>query len=310
MAALQSKDGAIRGEAAVACARMAAAGKGKCAPEVITTLGDIAGREVVRIAMVIDGDAMRANTLANSLQGAGIMPTVSNSGALGLSMLRRMPGVDAIVIADQLPDLTTAQVIDDIRADSAYAKTPLMLLSSAENAGEPYGDRIQGVLAQPGDVTALTGALDANVGSDRARADALAVQAADALASLAGVQDIRSAVPGLTRTLAARSDAVVVPAARALGIAGGAEQVAPLAAVVADGNRSEGARTASAYAIASIVGRGNAVSGEVVKSLDDVAHSDAPLGVRQAAAAALGNMNMSHSDRAQHLMPHGATTQG
>lgn len=304
-AALRSGDGAIRSEAAVACGRMSAAGKGKCPPEVLGELGEIAGREVVRVAVVIDGDSARANAAANALRAAGIMPSVANSGALGLSMLLRMPGADAILIGDQLPDVTPSQVLEHVRDDPTFAKTPVMLLSSVENAAEPYGDRIQGVLADANDVSAVKGALDANMGTDRARADALSVQAAEVLASLAGSNDIRSACAGLGRTLANRSDAVVVPASRALAVAGGAEQLGALVAVAVDGNRSEAARAAAANAAAAILGRGASAPAEVVTSLHELSRSDAPLTVRQAAGAALGNLNLSHSERAAHLLEHG-----
>jgi CheY-like chemotaxis protein len=301
MAALKSNDGAIRSEAAVACGRMSAEGKGKCPAEVITQLGDIAGREIARVALVIDADAARSAAVAKALQAAGIMPTVANNGAMGMSLLRRLPGVDAVLLADKLPDVTSAQVLEEVRSDPATAKTPVLLLSGAENAAAPYGERIQGVIAKPDDVTAVTGALDKSLGTERARADALSVQAAGVLASLAGSNDVKAAVPGLSHTIASRPDGVTVPAANVLAIAGGPEQVDALVAVVADGNRSEAARAACAHAVASIIGRGATPSAEAIKALHDAAHSTAPLSVREAAAAALGNLNLSHEDRAAHL---------
>ena len=294
-AALASKDGAIRSEAAVALGQMATWGKGAASADVVAALGEVAGRQVVRLAYVIDADAARGQAVTGALSAAGLMVNASQSGVIGLASLRRMPGLDAVVVSDSLPDVAAQQVIDEIKAEPAFAKAPIFLVSSnPEAAAEAFGDTVAGVLANPADVSAVTAAMS-EMGSERDRADALAAEAAGLLATLAGTgTNIAPAADALAGALG-RKDAVALGAAYALCSAGNACHVAALAAVAADGARAEGVREAAARACSSIFARGGA-AGEAAATLAGVAHSDAPISVRKAAAQAVGNL--SAADRA------------
>ncbi len=294
-AALASKDGAIRSEAAVALGQMATWGKGAASADVVAALGEVAGRQVVRLAYVIDADAARGQAVTGALSAAGLMVNASQSGVIGLASLRRMPGLDAVVVSDSLPDVAAQQVIDEIKAEPAFAKAPIFLVSSnPEAAAEAFGDTVAGVLANPADVSAVTAAMS-EMGSERDRADALAAEAAGLLATLAGTgTNIAPAADALAGALG-RKDAVALGAAYALCSAGNASHVAALAAVAADGARAEGVREAAARACSSIFARGGA-AGEAAATLAGVAHSDAPISVRKAAAQAVGNL--SAADRA------------
>jgi CheY-like chemotaxis protein len=294
-AALASKDGAIRSEAAVALGQMATWGKGAASADVVAALGEVAGRQVVRLAYVIDADAARGQAVTGALSAAGLMVNASQSGVIGLASLRRMPGLDAVVVSDSLPDVAAQQVIDEIKAEPAFAKAPIFLVSSnPEAAAEAFGDTVAGVLANPADVSAVTAAMS-EMGSERDRADALAAEAAGLLATLAGTgTNIAPAADALAGALG-RKDAVAMGAAYALCSAGNASHVAALAAVAADGARAEGVREAAARACSSIFARGGA-AGEAAAVLAGVAHSDAPISVRKAAAQAVGNL--SAADRA------------
>ncbi len=293
--ALASKDGAIRSEAAVALGQMATWGKGTAGADVVAALGEVAGRQVVRLAYVIDADAARGQAVTGALSAAGLMVNASQSGVIGLASLRRMPGLDAVVVSDSLPDVAAQQVIDEIKAEAAFAKAPIFLVSSnPEAAAEAFGDTVAGVLVNPADVSAVTAAMG-EMGSERDRADALAAEAAGLLATLAGTgTNIAPAADSLAGALG-RKDAIAMGAAYALCSAGNASHVAALAAVAADGARSEGVREAAARACSSIFARGGA-AGEAAAMLVGVAHSDAPISVRKAAAQAVGNL--SAADRA------------
>lgn len=295
-AALASKDGAIRSEAAVALGQMATWGKGAAGADVVAALGEVAGRQVVRLAYVIDADAARGQAVSGALSAAGLMVNGAQSGVIGLASLRRMPGLDAVVVSDSLPDVAAQQVIDEIKAEPAFAKAPIFLVSSnPEAAAEAFGDTVAGVLANPADVSTVTASMGESMGSERDRADALAAEAATLLATLAGTgTNIAPAADALAGALG-RKDAVAMGAAYALCSAGNASHVAALAAVAADGARSEGVREAAARACSSIFARGGA-AGEAAAMLAGVAHSDAPISVRKAAAQAVGNL--SAADRA------------
>jgi DNA-binding NarL/FixJ family response regulator/tetratricopeptide (TPR) repeat protein len=295
-AALASKDGAVRSEAAVALGRMATWGKGAASAEVVRALGEVAGRDVVRLAYVIDADATRGQAVAGALSAAGMMVNSSSNGVVGLASLRRMPGLDAVVVSDSLPDVAAQQVIDEIKAEAAFARAPIFLVSgNPEAAKEAFGDTVAGVLENPADVSAISAAMSESMGAEREKADALSAEAANLLATLAGTgTNIASAADALAGALG-RKDNVAVGAAYALCSAGKDAHVAALAAVAADGARSEAVREAAARACSSIFARGG-VAGEAAAVLAGVAHSDAPVAVRKAAAQAVGNL--SAADRA------------
>jgi HEAT repeat protein len=290
VAAMNCRDGAIRAEAAIALGNMATWGKSKADAALVEALAAVASREIVRLGFVIDSDASRAETVSKALGGASMSVSSAQSGILGLAMLRRMPGVDAVVIADSLPDVTAHQVIDEIRSEPGMASTPIFLVSADPAAAEAaFSGKVNGVLPAPNDVAAVGTAIAGTQGAERTRAEALAGQAASLLAHLAGTGTPipASAVNALQGALG-RSDAVAVSSAYAIACAGGAGQVAALAGVLGDTARSEAVREAAGHALASIFGRG-APAGDSRAGIEAVVNSDAPLAVRKAAAQALGN---------------------
>jgi len=187
-------------------------------------------------------------------------------------------------------------VIDEIKAEAAFAKAPIFLVSSNPDAAkEAFGDTVAGVLADVNDVSAVTAAMSGSMGADRERADRLAGEAANVLATLAGTGTNLGSVNDALAGALGRTDNVAIGACYALCCGGNAGHVAALAAVVADNGRSEMVREAAARACSSIFARGGA-AGEAAGMLAAVAHSDAPLAVRKAAGQALGNL--SAADRA------------
>lgn len=301
MAALGSGDGAMRSEAAVALGRHAVASRSAANPAVIAALGEAAGREVVRTVCVIEPRAAVRDAALAELAKLGFAAHGVERGANALGLLHRVPGVDAVVVAESLPDLTTFQVIDDLRAETRYASTPIFVLAdNADAAKELYGERATGVVGAS-DLSQLTAAVGGLTG-DRALADALATQAAGVLGDIAaGGGDISAAVPGLLATLTNREDGVTTAALATLGRVGGSPHVAAITSIVADGARSEAARTAAANALAAIFARGATASADEMTALAGAIRSDAPAGVRNAAARAMGSLRLQADVRAEML---------
>jgi HEAT repeat protein len=299
--ALESPEASLRGEAALAMAKILTRNAAKAGNKVVGALGEAAGREIVRMGAVIDGDPARAQTVASGLAGLGVTAQVWNRGAQALAMLRRVPGLDVVLVSTSLPDLTTFQVIDDVRSDARFEKTPILVIAAGDSgtAEELFGDKTQGIVADPADLSAVASAMEGELGGDRARADALSAQAAEALASLAmGGSDTGPALEGLTRTLASRPDRVILPAMQALRVAGTQAQVPALTTLLADGARSEESRIAAGRALAAILARG--AQGDEA-ALTAVMDSDAPTAVRRAAALALGSQQLGPARRAELL---------
>ena len=306
-AALRSGDAALASEAAIATGRMCLAGKARADFELVAALAAVAGRTSVRIAVVIDADAGRAASMADALANEGVSVTTLGSGAEGLGLLRRVAGVDAVIVADRLPDLTTHQVIDEVSTGTRTASAPILVVSDdTEAAGELFGDMASAIIAA-GDAAAVIEAMSESLNSDRAQADRLAAQAAHILAGLAAAgQDISGITDALANALAGRPDNVTIPAAKALGIAGRADHSGALLALLGDSARSDEARAAAGFAAAAVFQRG-AMSAEAVEFLMGVIHSDASLAVRKSAYAALGSLDLTPAQRAELLTTAGHT---
>ena len=299
--ALASDDGAVRSEAACALGQIALRTGSVPSPRVIELLGEAAGREIVRLGAVVDADATRALALVGALEERGVLASHWPSGSQALSMIRRSPGLDVVLVADSLPDVTTAQVIDELKADERTMNVPVILIAkSAEDAASTYGDKIAGAVTTAGDLAAVETVLAKELSGDRALAEDLARRSAEVLAHLAygGRIDLSAAVAGLGTAIGSRPDPVAIPLMQAVGQGGGPGQVDGLVAILGDEQRSEQARAAAADAIAAILGRHpNGISPEGAARVQAVASSTAPLAVRDAAARALALVQLDPAAR-------------
>ena len=143
MAALNSGDGALRSEAAVAMGQIAHREKSGLSEAAINSLGEAVGREVLRIAVVIDSDKERGASITAALSGGGMLAHHWDSGARGVALLHRVPGVDVIVLADTLGDLTAAQVLEEIAADDRTASTATASAAHAASAHRRLGRQLR-----------------------------------------------------------------------------------------------------------------------------------------------------------------------
>lgn len=296
-AALMGGGASMSGEAAVAMAHIAGRTQTGASSDVVAALSTAAGRRVVKVAVVIDGDAQRAGAVIAALEGQGVLGQHAGSGIQGLVMLGQLAGVDAILVGDDLNDVTTDAVIVQIRENPAYESTPTFLLTANEDLSDAYGDRIQGAFAGADGIDALSEVFEAKLDDSRARADALSARAAGALAALAssGRTDVSGAMSGLLAAIDGRRDEVAVPALAALGTIGDAGAVQAILAVLT-GDGSDAARMAAADAIGAIGSR-TALGADVQAAVTSVLNSDAGLGVQSAAARAVGRMQLGDADR-------------
>lgn len=296
-AALASDDGAMRSEAAVALGHIAVRGHSVPNGSVIQGLAEAAGRDIMSLGVVIDADPARGAAIAEALAAKGMLVNRWDTGATGLALLKRVPGVDVIVLAGTLPDLTADQVLYEIETDERTAETPVILIDDSD----AYSDRVEAIISGAGEVDTIMAAIEADQASDRARADALAARAARTLSALAssGRANLDGTVEALAGTLAQRTDNVTIPAMHVLGQVGGVGQLGDLQALLSDSDRTDEARIAAADAMAGIAGRLNLGGTEgIIASLGEVMSSDASLAVRVASARALGAMAITDDQRA------------
>ncbi len=298
-AALVGGGASMAGEAAVALANIAARTQSGTSSDVVSALSTAAGRRVVKVAVVIDGDAQRASALISALDAQGVLGQHAGLGTQGLVMVAQLGNVDAILVGDDLSDLTTDAVIAGIRQHPALENTPTFLLTANEDLSDAYGDRIQGAFAGADGIDALSSVFEAKLDDSRARADALAARAAGALSSLAasGRTDVSSAVSGLMNAIDGRRDGVAIPALAALGTIGDSNAVQGMMAILSNGDASDAVRAAAADAIGAIGSR-MALSGDVQSAVNAVLGSDASLELKSAAARAMGRMQLDGAARA------------
>ncbi len=301
-AALKCSDGAISSEAAVAMAQIASRSGGTINAEVVAMLGAATGRESLRIALVIDGDEGRGAAVAGALTKNNVHANRWTSGAKALGMVHRAPALDVVVVADSLSDLTTAQVIDEIRANERFANTPIIVATAdADGTAATYGDRIQGTLGSAEDMSSVMQALAGELTGDRALAETLAARAAAALAHVAGKSDISGAYAGL-HAATKRADSIAIPAMHALGAGGCAQCSSVLMAVLADSARSEDARVTAGSALSDVLSRtGGQLSADDMTALQGVVNGDATPMIKAAAARAFGNLAIDAGARAKLL---------
>ena len=295
------RSGAVRGEAAVAIGTLLVKNGGAADAETVGALTEAAARQVLQIAVVIDANAARRESFAGALAERGVHVNAWSNGVRGLTSLRAVPGVDVILVADQLPDLTIYQVVDAIRRDPRLASTPILVIPSDAAADDSlYGGKVNGIVTSVAAMEALDQALEASMNPERELANDLAVRAAGTLQSLSLTgSDLSASADALAGTLADRPDGVVAPALGALAAMGGSAHVLAITAVLTDVERSEEVRTRAADALGAIFSRTGSSDGATVEALRTVATADGSLALRTAIARALGRLNLSKEMRAE-----------
>jgi CheY-like chemotaxis protein len=305
-AALASSDGALRSEAAVALGTIAVHGGAAAGENVVNILAEAVGREVSRVALVIDADAERAAKIGAALGQSGVYVTTMGKGTLGLLQARRAAGLDVILLAESLPDITTAEVLDQLKADERLANVPVVILAAkAEDAAATYGDKIKGAITNAEDMKPVQDALSASMTGDRALAEDLGGRAATTLGNLCHSGHCTCSPAILTAVgsaLTNRPDSVSVPALGVFASCGSAEQVPAIVAILADEARSEAVRAAAGGALAGILGRdGSAASAEALDKVGTVAVSAAAVSVKEAASRVIALAKMDPAARAAIL---------
>jgi HEAT repeat protein len=297
--ALSHTSGAVRGEAGVALASIAVHNAGAVSDATVAALTEAAARDVLQIAAVIDGDEARRVSIGRALESRGLLVNSWPSGAHGLAALRTVPGVDVVLIADRLPDLTLDAVLYELSADPRTESTPVLVISSSADA--EYGDGVAGVVRSAADVDTVESALEGGMNRDREQANELAARAARALWKLASRgADLSGTADALASTLASRPDDVVNASLGALGLVGGDAQVEAIAGVLSDSGRSEDVRVHAANALAGIFGRGaGGAPTSTVADIQGVATSEDSLAIRLAAARALARVDLPAEMRAE-----------
>ncbi|MBX3461590.1 MAG: HEAT repeat domain-containing protein [Planctomycetes bacterium] len=301
LAALQSSDKRIQYAAAESLVVASGGARVPQQERVVAVLADAVGEEAVRTIHVI-APSLDSAAAVQASSGVRGMAVEANANAIGgMRSLLVNPNVDVVVINEILPDRMPEDVIGNIKKDPRLANTRIVVIAKdVEAAQARFGDGV-GVVQAPltGEtlVAAVNTALEGVSSPAGERAEAYATKASNALLAIARQKgSIAGALGNLAKQLD-RGDAVSVPAARALGLAGGPVELSSLAVALGNGGSVE-RRTAVAEAMGNILARIDACPQDAIQALVAVVDSDAEVGLRTAAAVALGKSKLEAQWRA------------
>lgn len=276
--ALNSEIPSVSHSAAIALAH-----QGDYSAAVTDNLASALSLDAQRMVHILDGNADRAQALADALTASGVDVMVANDGANGLVNMHLGLNVDAFVIADPLPDLYAGRVVSSIRMDSRFGSTPVFVLGN-DNTGEMDANVVDSV-----DAATVTGAFQ-DLDAQRERYIAIASSAAKALAHAAHDGQVGGASNAMISALG-RDDSIAKYAAIGLGFSGDSSAAPALLAVVENTSRSAEVRAAAAGGLANLFARtGVAVDSAALQSA--MTEGDAKLS--EACARAIGVMGGGH----------------
>ena len=240
--ALTSEYPSLRVRAALALGH-----RGDFSAEVVSGLAEAVSLEAVRVVVIADPEVERAARLAQDLEEQGVVAVLAEDGGAGLTHLHLATHVDAVVVADPLPDMYAAAFVAAVRKDDRLAGVPVFVLGNEQTSVD------DAEVVQSLDAATVVGAFP-ELDAERRGYETVAADAAETLLDAAR----RGSAGGAAAALAGaadRADAVAAPALRALGLAGDAAAADVLVGVVGDTGRSTTVRVAAADGAADLHAR-------------------------------------------------------
>ena len=270
-----------------------------------------------RHALVVDPDERSANVIMTVLRSDGY--DVISDAALfpGLEKVRKdLPGVDVIFVASDVKDPGLAEGLAQLRSEFRFGSTPVILIvkpGDRQLAGNlARADHRLGEAAATDDperikttIANVSRAVGANPITP-AVGLSLALETAEVLRGLAEsnnplfkVEDLEQV---LAATLATQDSELRIAVARVLAHIGSAAAQEAIAGIAMDGNESQGMRVAMFGVLAEAAKRrGKHLAPESVQRLIKIAESEENMDIREAAAQALGALNLP-SDPASEII--------
>ncbi len=300
--ALTNDDKTVRYGSAMALANLDPAAGFPKSNMVASILGEAAGEVSIRQVLVIDSDSKNAMNTQRALNKAGFHAVAASSGAGGLRVAQSAGGFDAIVIRNTLSDITTFQVLDELKRDFRTSSAKTVVMASGGNAGADYDSRGVAAIAPTsadsvGVVNAVKEALGDSTDAAAAAGNALSIAASNALAGVRGnAFKLGDAQKGLLSALREGApDDVRLAALGALANMANADAAGALTGVVSRTENSAAVRAAAAGALGRAL-KGQAPSATAFRALVE-AMGDEDGGVSAAAGRALGGSKLTDAQR-------------
>ncbi|MCK4908750.1 MAG: HEAT repeat domain-containing protein [Planctomycetes bacterium] len=242
----------------------------KVMPIMIEALGESG----IRVVLVIDNDEQVRNQLRIELKKLNCYVIETATGLEGLRRARKFPSEDLIILNNKIAGQVvfsvnylnkeiTETVLDSLKQDlrtravPIFISTPREELDSTKKIFEKESN-VKAYLTKPLDKLTLKNAMEDTFSSEEAkqdsktRADAVAREAAEALANLELVNTVYpylAAIEGLTNSLNNRPDQIRLPALKALARFHDTRAIAALGNVLANQENTKEIRLASCRAL-------------------------------------------------------------
>jgi hypothetical protein len=304
--ALSYPDRAVRFRAAFALARANPASQFPSFFRVVPILAEAVNSTGSPTALVVSPNENERNRLADVLRGGSGHYTVFAGATLSdaLEQSRRAPAVDVIVVPG---GQDVGRVGELARSDYRLTGVPVLVTAPAANVanlkmqlGEMKGYGAIDVAADDAAIASALSAARADVGNvpvDADRATQFAATALELLGMLAAdhrsIYPINEAVPMLAEALRDKRPEIATAATRVLGKINSADGEKALANAALAGEADASLRVVYFEGLAEAAKHtGNALDAAVVNSLIKAVGSESDPKVKQAAARALGALNV------------------
>lgn len=261
---------------------------------VVGALGEALGEDALRTVLVADDQSESRNAAAAVLRAAGYTVVTADSGALGFSRARTVPPKDVVIVRAGMADVTIDQFVYD--SDFRASASSIIIVSSVDTAEAVKAQyegkgKVKGFATDPIATDVLVETVKASLpdlNHERAAALAAAERASMILGHLSA-----AALGGVTGNLIAalgrEEETVLGGVLKAVGRIGSGDAAPAVAALFADGGKSEAIRVAAADALGGIFGKlAERPSEDVLQPVMAAATGEANLAVRLAAGRALG----------------------
>lgn len=269
------------------------------ADAVIANLAEAVTETAVRVALLVDEDNTAIDEMRGYLRDAGVSPELARTERDAISLGRRLPPKDVIILNGELQRADPVKLLAILREIPSLAKVAVLVLCNEANTPKlrkAFGKEEVTFVPRPLSKDVVRAAIDrvlAKAPAPRGEAPSTAMSSA-AAASLASIRPgrttfaVKDALTALRRAVVATThpDSVRIPACIAIRNIGDPSAIAELANVYRSPKSSKPLRVAAVIAIGACSARGMA-SGDADAVLTAASH-DADFAYRQAAALAYG----------------------
>jgi len=273
--------------------------------QIVSVLSRAVLEQAVRIVKYIGKDTKVATSATSSAKGVWVDATAS--GRVAVADLRQFRNADVVVVDENVSGLLVPDIVDAIKHTNGLENTKIVVVAASKESAEKGWTGVDAVIQGPLTAIALQNKVaevleGSSLDAGRARAEKIAVHAAESLARLdTQTYAVANASASLAKACQRKGD-IAIYSLQALGRAGTFETAADVAKVLQANLDNEAVAVAAADALGKLMARaGQAPEAFTSALMVIVQNKGNSAKVRAAAAAALGRAKLGTAARAANL---------